>query len=213
MLASVIDIDDTLVDTHRKRWAAWRHVLGRELPFEIVEKHESKDVLRMHASSDRDIWERYWRIMLCWEDEGKKLLNLETPMPYAADVVTRWSREHKVIYFTGRSINMYDLTLEKLGNFGFPVDDVDLVMSSLNDWNLFLNSKASNLQLRSRLFSSVRARYKITKVVDDIPSFFTIYKKFEVPQRIAIQRSKIYSHKEYFLHGATKVVKNWKQLL
>jgi hypothetical protein len=86
-------------------------------------------------------------------------------------------------------------------------------MSSLNDWNLYLNSKASTLQLRSKLFSSANARYKIIRVVDDIPTFFSIYKTFEVPERIAIQRSKIYSRQEYFSHGATKVVKKWKQLL
>ena len=48
---------------------------------------------------------------------------------------------------------MYDLTLEKLEKFGFPVEDVDLVMSSLNDWNLYLNSKASHPSAESKLFS------------------------------------------------------------
>ena len=212
MLAVVVDIDDTLVDTNRRRWAAWRHVLGLELPLEVVEEHESSDILRIYASSNGEVWERFWRVLLCWEEEGISLLNLDTPLPYAADVVRRWSEEHRVVYFTGRSTNMYDLTLEKLEKFGFPVEDVDLVMSSLNDWNLYLNSKASTLQLRSKLFSSANARYKIIRVVDDIPSFFSIYKTFEVPERIAIQRSKIYSRQEYFSHGATKVVKKWKQL-
>ena len=212
MLAVVVDIDDTLVDTNRRRSAAWRHVLGRELPLEAVEEHDSRDILRIYASSDGEVWERFWRVLLCYEEEGIKLLNLDTSLPYAADVVRRWSEEGRVVYFTGRSTNMYDLTLEKLEKFGFPVEDVDLVMASLNDWNLYLNSKASTLQLRSKLFSSTNARYKIIRVVDDIPSFFSIYKTFEVPERIAIQRSKIYSRQEYFSHGATKVVKKWKQL-
>jgi hypothetical protein len=138
---------------------------------------------------------------------------LDTPLPYAADVLRRWSEEYRVVYFTGRSVNMHDLTLRELDKFSFPVEEVDLVMLSLNDWHLYLNSKASSVQLRSKLFSSANARYRIIRVLDDIPSFFSIYEKFEVPERIAIQRSKVYSRQEYFSHGATKVVKKWKQLL
>lgn len=212
MLAVVVDIDDTLVDTSRRRWAAWCHVLGRELPLEVVEKHESRDILRIYASSDGEVWERFWKVLLCWEDEGITLLNQDTPFSDAANVVRRWGKELRVVYFTGRSGNMYDLTLDELGKFGFPVEEVDLVMMSLKDWNLYLKSKASTIQLRSKLFSSVHARCQIVRVVDDIPSFFPIYKEFEVPERIAIQRSKIYSRPEYFSQGATKVVNQWKEL-
>jgi len=212
MLAAVVDIDDTLVDTNRRRWAAWCHVLGRELPLEVVEEHESRNILRMYASSDSEVWERFWKVLLCWEDAGIRLLNLDTAFSDAANVVRRWGRELRVVYFTGRSANMYDLTLEELGKFGFPVEEADLVMMSLKDWNLYLKSKASTIQLRSKLFSSVHARCQIVRVVDDIPSFFPIYKEFKVPERIAIQRSKIYSHQEYFSRGATKVVNEWKQL-
>jgi hypothetical protein len=213
VLAVVVDIDDTLVDTNRRRWAAWRHVLGRELPLKVVEEHESRDILRTYASSKNAVWERFWRVLLCWEEEGVELLNLDTPIPYAADVVRRWNEDHRVVYFTGRSVNMHDLTLEKLAKFGFPIEEVDLVMLSLDDWHLYLNSKASALELRSKLFASVHAKYRIVRVLDDIPRFFSIYKKFEVPERIAIQRSKVYSRQEYFSQGATKVVNKWKQLL
>ena len=212
MLAVVVDVDDTLIDTNRRRWAAWCHVLGRELPSEIVEGHRTREILRTYAPSDNDVWKRFWKLLLCWENEGIRLLNLDTPFPYAAEVVRRWSEQFRVVYLTGRSKNMYDLTLEQLNKFGFPVENADLVMLSLNDWNKYLNAKASPIQLRSKLFSSVDARHEIIRVVDDIPSFFSIYKKFGVPERIAIQRQKIYSRQEYFSHGATKVIKNWKQL-
>ena len=212
MLTVLVDIDDTLVDTTRRRWAAWRRVLGQELPLEIVEGHRTHDILRIYAPSNRDVWERFWRILLCWEEEGIELLDLDTPLPHAAEVLKRWSKKYKVVYFTGRSKNMYDFTLEELEKFGFPVEDVDLAMLSLDDWKMYLNAKASAIHLRSKLFSSIHARYEIVRVVDDIPVYFSVYKKFGVPERIGIQRSKIYSRQEYFSHGATRVVNKWKQL-
>jgi len=212
MLTVAVDIDDTLVGTNRRRWAAWRNVLGRELPLEIVEGHRTRDILRIYAPSDGDVWERFWKVLLCWEEEGIELLNLDTPLPFAAEVLRRWSEEYIVVYFTGRSTNMYDFTLKELDKFGFPVEKVDLVMLSLEDWRMYLDAKASALQLRSKLFSSVHARYEIVRVVDDVPHYFSIYKKFGVPERIGMQHSKIYSRQEYFSHGATKVVTKWEQL-
>lgn len=212
MLAVVVDVDDTLIDTNRRKWAALRRVLGRELPLEIVEGHRMRDILRTYAPSNGDVWKRFWRVLLCWEHEGIGLLNLDTPLPYAAEVLGRWSEKYRVIYLTARSKNMYYSTLEELEKFGFPVENVDLVMLSLEDWKMYLNASVSIIQLRSKLFSSVHGRYEIVRVVDDIPYYFSIYKKFGVPERIGMQRSKIYSRQEYFSHGATKVVKKWKQL-
>jgi hypothetical protein len=211
--AIVIDIDETLVDTLRRRFEAWRIVLGREIPLASVEEHESRDILKIYAGSDEEVWQRFWRILLCWEEIGVDLLKFDTALPYAADVVRRWSVDYRIAYFTGRSTNMHDLTLKELGQLGLPLDDVDLVMLSLEDWNLYFQSKASSVQLRSSLFSSVNSRYKIARVVDDFPSFFSIYKKFEVPKRIGIQRSRIYSRQEYISQGATQVVDKWQDLL
>lgn len=212
MLAVLLDIDNTLIDTDRRRWRAWCHVLARELPFEIIKGHRSLEILKKFAYSNPEIWKRFWRLLLCWDDEGVELLNLDTPFPYASSVVKRWSKELKVVYFTGRSKNMHDHTLKELDKFGFPTENTDLTMLSLQDWKMYLNAKISSIHLRSNLFSKVRVKHEIARVVDDIPRYFSIYKQVGVPERIGIKRSNVYSKREYFLCGATKVITSWKEL-
>lgn len=57
--AVVVDIDDTVIDTERKRHTAWCQVLGREIPMEVTESSGSQDILKRYAFSDRRIWEKF----------------------------------------------------------------------------------------------------------------------------------------------------------
>ena len=211
MLGLVVDIDDTLVNTDMRRWAVWCNVLGREIPLEEVEKLGSQQILEKYAFGDKKIWEKYWTILLCWDKAGNEFLELNKPIPFASHVLQKWGEEYELVYLTARSRNMQDLTLNELHKFGFPTVDVDLVMLSREDWKNYLTSKTSHVELRTRLFSALSKRYKIAKVVDDYPIYFTIYEGFKVSERIGLLRPKRFSQKDYLTQGATNVT-TWERL-
>jgi len=213
MDAIVVDIDDTLVDTEHRRNAAWRRVLGREIPMKVTESSGSREILRKYAFSDRRIWEKFWLLLLCLEEGGADLLKLDSPIPYASKVLRSWSASHKLIYITGRTENMRQLTLEELRRFGFPTSRADLEMFTLKDWISFLSSASSVIKTRSEVFSSILKRYNVVRVVDDFPDFFDAYKQFNVPDKVGLLRKKRFSRQDYLANGATRVVENWRQLI
>ncbi|KPV65172.1 MAG: hypothetical protein AOA65_0430 [Candidatus Bathyarchaeota archaeon BA1] len=55
----VVDIDDTLVSTDRRKWAVWRHILNREIPLETIESQGSRQVLERFASANEEAWKRF----------------------------------------------------------------------------------------------------------------------------------------------------------
>lgn len=212
MISVVVDIDDTLVNTDRRKWAVWRHILGREIPLQIVERASSRQVLERFTSADSELWKRFWRVLLCWEEAGIRFLELDEPIPFAAEVLNSWSRECKLVYLTGRTKNMHHLTLDELRRFGFPVDEADLVMTNREDLESYLASLTSVDKIRARFFSSLSKQYKVIRVVDDYPNYFTIYRQFRAPDRIGLLRPKRFSTQDYFTQGATRVIESWKQL-
>lgn len=212
MDAVVVDIDDTLVSTDQRRHAAWCQVLGRDIPLHEVESHGSREILRRYGLSSR-IWKRFWMLTLCVEEGGADLLELDRPIPYASKVLQKWSETCKLVYLTGRTKNMRQLTLNQLRKFGFPTHETDLEMFILKDWIQFFHSTDSVLKTRSKIFSSISKRYNVMRVVDDYPSFFASYRRFPVPDKIGLLRKKRFSRRDYLDNGATRVIENWKQLL
>ncbi len=208
MNAVVVDIDDTLVSTGRRKWAVWRHILGREIPLQVVEDLSSRQVLEKFAQTDGELWKRFWRVLLCWEEAGTEFLKFDEPLPFAATVLNRWSEEIRIVYLTGRTTNMYHLTIDELREFDFPVNDVDLIMAQ--DLETYLSSE---MEIRAQLFSSASKTYRIVRVVDDYPRYFAIYHQFGIPDRIGLLRPKRFSEQDYLTHGATRVIKGWEQLL
>ncbi len=213
MDAIVVDVDDTLVDTEHRRNAAWRRVLGREVPMKVTESSGSREILRRYAFSDRRIWEKFWLLVLCLEEGGADLLELDRPVPYASEVLRRWGASHKLIYITGRTENMRQLTLDELKRFGFPTKRTDLEMFTLKDWISFFSSASSAIKTRSEIFSSILKRYNVARVVDDFPDFFDAYKKYHVPDKVGLLRKKRFKRQDYMANGATRVVEDWRQLL
>jgi len=212
MDAVVVDIDDTIVGTDLRRHAAWCRILGREIPMEEVESQSSREILRKYAFSDRNIWKRYWMLTLCVEEGGADLLELDRPLPYASEVLQKWSKNYKLIYFTGRTKNMRELTLDELRRFGFPTSGTELEMFTINEWVKFFSSQSSVLETRSTIFSKILRRHNVIRVIDDYPSFFLAYRKYPVPDKVGLHRKKRFSRREYLDNGATRVVENWKQL-
>ncbi len=213
MDAVVVDIDDTIVDTERRRHAAWCRVLGREIPLQEVESQGSLEILRKYAFSDRKIWRRFWMLTLCVEEGGADLLDLDKPIPYASRVLQKWNENYKLTYLTGRTKNMRQLTLDELRRFGFPTSGTELEMFTVKDWMNYFSSRSSVLKTRSRIFSRILKRHRVVRVVDDYPGFFTAYRKHPVPDKIGLLRKKRFSRQDYLTNGATRVVKNWKELL
>jgi hypothetical protein len=213
MDAIVVDIDDTLVSTDRRRHAAWCRVLGREISLEEVESQGSREILRRYAFSSRKIWEKFWMLTLCVEEGGADLLELDKPIPNALEIIQRWKEKHKLVYITGRTENMRQLTIDELRRFGFPTHETELEMFTLKDWIQFFSSTASVVKTRSKIFSSIFKRYNVVRVIDDFPGFFAAYREYTVPDKVGLLRKKRFSSREYLDNGATRVVKNWKQLL
>ncbi len=210
--AIVVDIDDTIVNTDRRRHAAWCRVLGREIPLQEVESHGSREILGKYAFSSRKIWEKFWMLTLCVEEGGCDLLELDKPIPHASETLQRWNQQHKLVYLTGRTENMRQLTVDELRRFGFPTRETDLEMFALKDWIRFFSSTASVLATRSKMFSSILEQYNILRVIDDNPRFFAAYRKAPVPDRVGLLRKKRFSPREYLENGATRVVESWEQL-
>ena len=213
MDAIVVDIDDTLVDTERRRHSAWCRVLDRAIPLHEVESHGSREILRRYALSDRQAWKKYWMLTLCVDEGGADLLEFDKPVPNASEVLQGWSENYKLVYLTGRTENMRQLTLDQLKRFEFPTRGTDLEMFTLKDWMRFFSSSASVIKVRSRIFSSILKRHSVIRVVDDYPGFFVAYRKHPVPDRVGLLRKKRFSHQDYLDNGATRVVEDWIQLL
>lgn len=212
MDAVVVDIDDTLVSTDRRRHAAWCRVLGREISLEEVESQGSREILRRYAFSSRNIWEKFWMLTLCVEEGGADLLELDKPVPHALEIIQRWKEKYKLVYITGRTENMRQLTIDELRRFGFPTHGTELEMFALRDWIQFFSSTASVVKTRSKIFSSIFKRYNVVRVIDDFPGFFAAYREYTVPDKVGLLRKKRFSRQEYLDNGATRVIEKWKRL-
>lgn len=220
MISVVVDVDDTLINTERRMQGVWRQVLSREIPLEAVETLGSVQIFEKFASSDQkarvnELRKLFWDIVLCLEKVGLELIELDEPIPYAADVLQTWSRHCRLVYLTGRPENTRDLTLGELRRFGLPTSNIQLIMFSLEDYARArgLNPSGPTLvQAKSRLFSSLSKKHNVVRVVDDHPGYFIIYRQFGVPDRIGFLRPKRYSLQKYIDSGATRVVESWQEL-
>ena len=220
MISVVVDVDDTLISTQRREQGVWRQVLGREIPMQAVETLGLAQIFEKFASSDQkacanELREKFWDISLCLGSVGIELAELDEPVPFAAEVLQTWSKHCQLVYLSGRTENTRDLTLDHLRKFGFPTDNIQLVMFNLEDYARARGLNASGptqVEAKSRLFSSISKQHDVVRVVDDYPGYFTIYRQFGVPERIGLLRPKRYSPQDYIDRGATRVVESWKQL-
>jgi len=220
MISVVVDVDDTLINTERRIQGVWRELLGREVPMRAVETLGLGQIFEKFASSDQkaranELRKKFWDIILCLENIGNELAELDKPIPFAAEVLQKWSKHCQLVYLTGRTENTRELTLDQLRKFGFPTDNIQLMMFNLEDYACArgLNpSGPTQVDTKSKLFSSISKKYNVVRVVDDYPGYFPIYKQFDIPERIGLLRPKKYSLKQYIDRGATRVVENWKQL-
>ena len=220
MMSIVVDVDDTLINTERRMQGVWRELLGREVPMEAIETLGLVQIFEKFASSGQkaranELRKRFWDILLCLENVGIELAELDEPIAFAAEVLQKWSKHCLLVCLTGRTENTRELTLDQLRKFGFPTDNIRLTMFNLEDYARArgLNPLGSTqVEAKSRLFSSISKQYNVVRVVDDYPGYFTIYRQFGGPERIGLLRPKRYLRQDYIDRGATRVVESWKQL-
>jgi len=203
--AVVLDIDETIVDTSARRQAAWRIVLGLEIPLEELEMHGSSSIAKRYGGLNyQSVYLKFWSILLCYEPEGFKLLKLDKPQPYAVEVVSSWSRRYRIIYLTGRTVNMESATAEELRFMGFPVDPGSLYMAP--DLKQYLENPEG---VRRILLEEIIDRYDVEIIVDDNPIFFDIYRDLCIPTRIGILRPR-FKIDDY--RYASVIADNWRSL-
>lgn len=219
MTSVIVDVDDTIIDTQRRIQAVWSHLLGGKIPLQAVQKLSTQQIFEKYASSDQkarvnELRKRFWDILLCSEKVGIELVKLDEPIPYAANALQKWSENCKVVYLTGRPETNRDLTLDQLKKFGFPTGNTQLVMYDLEDYARAkgASSGPTLAEARLRLLTVMSKQHKFARVVDDYPGYFTIYRQFNIPDRIGLLRSEKFSTQDYINEGGTRVVESWKQL-
>lgn len=220
MNSIVVDIDDTLISTVRRMQAVWRKLLSRTIPLEAVETLSLEHIFMRYASPEQkahisEFQKRFWDIVLCLEEVGIELLRFHEAVPFAADVLRTWIEQYRLVYLTGRTENTRELTFTELKRFGFPVNNVELMMFSIEDYGRAQGVNPSGPTLvdaKSRLFASISKKQNVVRVVDDYPGYFPIYRQFEVTERIGLLRPKRYTPQQYIDNGATSVIKGWKEL-
>jgi len=198
----------------------WRKLLGRTIPLEAVETLSLEQIFMKYASREQkarmsEFQKRFWDIVLCSEEAGIELLRLHEAVPFAADVLRTWIEQYQLVYLTGRTENTRELTLTELKRFDFPVNNVELMMFSIEDYGRAKGVNPSGPTLvdaKSRLFASISKKQNVVRAVDDYPGYFPIYRQFEVPERIGLLRLKRYTPQQYIDNGATRVIKDWKEL-
>jgi len=220
LIGVVVDIDDTLINTEHRMQAVWQELLGHKIPMQAVETLSNEELFLKFASPDQkarasEYQKRFWDIVLCLEEIGTELLKLDKPIPFAADILQAWSKQCALVYLTGRTENTRNLTISELKKFGFPTENTQLKMFNPKDYTRTRGENPSGPTLvdaKARLFALITKRHTVVRVVDDYPSYFQVYKQFNVPDRIGLLRSERYPPQRYIDEGATRVIETWQQL-
>lgn len=215
----VVDIDETLIHTSRRRHAVASRILGAEIPPEAVETLSNKRLFEQYASPEQreregELSRGYWDLLLCLDERGLELLHLDEAVPHAAEALRSWEGHCEIVYLTGRPESMRSHTLVALDGFGYPVEGARLVMFELADWESFLSGNRMALQeARERLFISILEEGPVARVVDDFPGYFRTYTKYGVPDRVGLLFSPRRTLQRFLDRGATRVFESWRPLI
>ncbi|MCW4051625.1 MAG: hypothetical protein NWE78_00260 [Candidatus Bathyarchaeota archaeon] len=216
----IVDIDDTLIDTGQRMHKLWNLLLDREIPKEAVETMNLERIFMKFATREqtsrvKEYQKRYWDLLLCLDEAGVESLKLHEPMPYAADILQRWSKKLEIVYLTGRTDNMRFLTLDEMKKFSFPTVNTKLVMFKPEDYARPKGENPSGPTLtdtKSRLCLDICKNSNVVRVIDDFPGYFPIFQREDIPDRIGFLNPKKYKPQHYLDKGATRVVKNWREI-
>ncbi len=219
-MSIVVDIDDTIINTRRRLQGVWQIILETKIPLDDIEILNTVEMFEKYSSEKQkarmnELRENYWDLLLCVDDRGEELAELDEPIPFSADVLRKWAAERQIILLTGRPENTRELTMGQLKRFGFPCEEIELVMYRREDYARARGalSGPSLLDTRARLFSEICGAYSVIRVVDDYPGYFRTYREYDVPDRVGLLRSQGYLLRDFLENGATRVVRGWDELL
>jgi len=210
-LSLLVDVDDTLISTRKRTQGLWRHVLGCEVSEEEIETLTAQQIFGRHATEDqrprmRELQRLFTETMLCRNQEGLRLIDVDEPIPYAAQALREWGGP--IVYITGRLEHIRDATLGQLRRFGFPIENVELHMFREEDW------RSGGLgEARKRILEGMLEKHRVMRVVDDFPGYFPVYAELGIPERIGLRRSSAHKPEDYMSSGATRVVESWRELV
>jgi hypothetical protein len=206
----LVDVNDTLVSTIKRTQGLWRHVLGCEVSEEEVEALTAQQIFERHATEEqrpkmRELQRLFTETMLCRNEEGLRLIEVDEPVPHAAQALRDW--QGPVVYITGRLEHVRDATMSQLRRFGFPLEGAELHMFREEDW------RGGGLgDARRRMLEGILEKHRVLRVVDDFPGYFPVYKELGIPERIGLCRSRAHRPEDYFSKGATRIVDSWREL-
>ena len=215
----VVDVDETLINTSRRKHTVACRVLGAEIPFEAGETLSDRQLFERYASPEQmthqgELSRMYWDLLLCLDERGLELLHLDEAVPHAAEALRSWEGHCEIVYLTGRPEPMRGHTIEALKGFGHPVEGTRLIMFQLADWEDFLSGNRMALQeTRERLFSNILEDGPVARVVDDFPGYFRTYAKYGVPDRVGLLFSPRRTLQRFLERGATRVFESWEPLI
>jgi hypothetical protein len=216
----IVDIDDTLINTGKRIHRLWNLLLDREIPREATETMSLEQIFMKFATKEqktrvKEFQKRFWDLLLCLDKAGVESFKFHEPLPYAADILQSWSKKFEILYLTGRTENLRSLTLNEMKKFGFPTDKTELVMFKPEDYARPKGENPSGPTLvdtKSKLCTGVCENSNVVRVIDDYPGYFPIFHQLEIQDRIGFLNPKKYKPQHYLERGATRVVKNWKDL-
>lgn len=219
-MSVVIDIDNTLIDTRARSQRTMNEILSCEVSMHDMRNMTPTQIFAKYASSEQqcmvdELEKRFWDILLCKDDFGFELLCFDEPISHSAKVLESWNEDYQIVYLTGRIEPTREQTLIQLQDYGFPVDNAQLVMSQVGDYHQ-KESKSMRpeiIKTRSRLFSAILESSSILKVVDDFPDYFTIYRKHGIPELIGLAQLPLHTEQSFLDKGATRVIRCWSELL
>ncbi|NWF95774.1 MAG: hypothetical protein HXY34_06495 [Candidatus Thorarchaeota archaeon] len=217
--AAIVDIDDTCIDATSRLQAIWSRVLEADVQIDDVETLDSAQLFEKYATDwhrrhTSELRLRFWNLLLCIDEEGYQLAEVDRPVAGAAEVLSRWCSCQKVLYLTGRPENTRELTVRQLRSFGFPVDDIELVMYRIDDYERTRGaSEGPTLpEVRRGHIRRLVSVYEVTRVIDDYPNYFPLYREAGIPQRIGLNRLRMFSREQFLEKGATMVIGDWREI-
>lgn len=210
----IIDIDDTLIDTQPRTHQIMEIILNCEIELEDLYTLSQEGIFNKYATQNQKnnvkiLRKQFLGVLLCKNEVGIELLKYNRPIPFAVDVLQKWKGKYKIIYLTGRLKSIRDQTLNELREFGFPMENTELIMFDPSDWG----TRNFLLEARKRLLNTITESSTIVKVVDDFPGYFPAYKEVSIPDRIGFHQLKNRSKDDYMTYGATRVIESWEELL
>ena len=110
---------------------------------------------------------------------------------------------------------MRSLTLHELKEFGFPTANTRLMMFQPEDYARAKGEDSSGptlIDVKSRLCTEICENTEVVRAIDDYPGYFTIFRQWEIPDRIGLQRPNRYEAQQYLDRGAPRGVESWQEL-